>query len=65
MYTQNAIQNWQALEADDEGAGTVLSLVRKDIMVLLFASAPHLTTWSYAEGWEMGLDIGASAPKYV
>ena len=25
LHTQNAIQNWQAFEAEDEGAGTILS----------------------------------------
>lgn len=48
-----------------KGLGLSSPPVRKDIVVLLFASAPHLTTCSYAEGWEMGSAIGASAPEYV
>lgn len=46
-----------------KGAGVVLSLCQE--VVLLFASAPHLTACFYAEGWEMSSATGASAPECV
>lgn len=58
-------RNGRLLRLRMKGLGLSSPPGRKDIVVLLFASAAHLTNYSYAEGWEMGSAMGASAPQCV